>query len=50
MTNNKKRDYQTISLFIILGILTLVLVLGFRMVLFAPSFTQPVESVEAIRK
>ncbi|MFN7727870.1 MAG: hypothetical protein ACK5P7_01805 [Bdellovibrio sp.] len=37
MRHGTKSDYETLSLFVILGVLTLVLVLGLRLVLFAPT-------------
>jgi hypothetical protein len=37
MEKKHKRDFQTISVFIILAFLTSVLVLGARLVLFAPN-------------
>jgi hypothetical protein len=36
MKHGTKSDYETLSLFVILGVLTLMLVLGMRLVLFAP--------------
>ncbi len=36
MRRGSKSDYETLSLFVVLGLLTLLLVLGIRLVLFAP--------------
>lgn len=36
MQNKKRLDFQTVSLFFILGVLTLVLVFFLQMVIFSP--------------
>lgn len=41
MTNKKKPDLQTISLFLILAFLTIAFVFIFRVVLFVPANTPP---------
>lgn len=41
MGAKRHRDYQTLNIFVILGILTMMLVLGMRLVLFAPSAKPP---------
>jgi hypothetical protein len=37
MGKPKRSDYETLSLFVILGVLTLAFVMGVRWVLFAPT-------------
>lgn len=44
----RKTDFETLSLFVILGVLTLMLVFGIRWVLFVPDSSRPLQPAAEI--